>query len=116
MNTPPYNTLSGFAFGIGSVSLAYGIGKLAMLYTLSDDKYQTILAHNRIEQQDERNLLILSKSINSTSKAITYLLVATIALLAILNADKRIIIGLAILIITKTILIIAFTNYYSNKL
>ncbi len=113
---PNTDMLSGICIGFGSALFVLGVVTFIRILTVSEEKHKELVREKRIEQKDERNNVILSKSSNITSKIMTYIIIIMIFVLSFIGVDKLIIIGLSSLLILKVVLLIIFSNYYSKKL
>lgn len=109
-------SISGLGYGLGSVLLVFGIMHIIMFFTVTEEKEEELKRGKKVAVEDERNKFIIMKSKSITSEIMTYIFCLVILIMGLLQVDKLIIIIASIVLVVKFVLIIVFTNYYSNKI
>lgn len=107
---------SGLSIGFGSVFILVGILSLLQKILIKEEKYTKLLNEKKIEKEDERNILILLRSVRLTDKIMNYVFIVLILILSVMKVDRRVIVCFGIVFIFKIILLIITSNYYSKKM
>lgn len=109
-------SFSGICYGLGSVSMAFGIMNIIIFFTVSEEKERDLKRIKKVAVEDERNKIIIMKSKSITSEIMTYILSFIILIMGLFQVNKLIIIITSVILVLKFILIIVFTNYYNKKI